>query len=272
MRTLPVAMALSLATVSTAALAGQTPDEPNLILTIFAGALPGHDLWRVRKQPLVVEGTDTTASPQYDTLDLTRRVGASVALGLQAIYFVRRHVGLELDISYLGVPYHSACTGVLFHTDTLNRNRQVCSNIDGSARGGSAIAFYGGLNLRPWAGRSVNPYVRLGVGLASVTQSSVDVSGAYFRPDGAQRVRSVVIDDHPRRLSASLLAGGGLTVRVGTGYQARIEARDVVVGLSRVDAPANALGQAAVSTWYHHRMVYTLGLDIVLERTRGRRY
>jgi hypothetical protein len=249
----------------------QTPTEPTIVLTIYAGAITGHGLWSVPRQPLVVEGTEGAPIPEFDTLDLRRNVSAGLTLGLRGAYFIRRHLGIELDISYLDNSYDDVCVGT-YVANADDRNEQVCGDIDGRHSSGSIIAAFGGFNLRAWGDRNVSPFVRAAIGVANITRSSVDVSGTYVRSDGAIRDRAVIVDTDPRRLSPAFLIGAGISSRFARGYQVRLDVRDVIVGLDEVDGPADIQGRAPVSTRYHHRFVLTLGLDIVLEKRRGRRY
>lgn len=79
-------------------------------------------------------------------------------------------------------------------------------------------------------------------------------------------------DPSPKRTAFTAVAAGGLTMPLFTGYQFRLELQDRLVSLAHVDGPANAIAVAPTSNKLFQRFVLLLGLDIVLEQKRGRRY
>ena len=57
------------------------------------------------------------------------------------------------------------------------------------------------------------------------------------------------------------------------GYQVRLEMRDVISSFERVTGQADPTTLIApTEIKYYHHLALTLGLDVVLERQRGRRY
>lgn len=259
----PLALACALSTPAGA----QTGSESNLVLTIFGGTVTGHTLWTVAKQPLTVLNTT-----QYDTLALSRSVGSSLVLGVAATYFLSPHVGLHFEMSYLGLPAESGCAGVYYNPDAENKNQQICDDIQAQPSNGGAIAIFGGVTLRAASRRVFSPYVRGSIGIVNQSGSTIDVAGAFADSAGNAFVRQVIADLTPRRTSLMLGAAGGFTMRLGPGYQFRLELRDVAVSLDRLTGPANALGVGPVAARSYHHIGLTLGLDVVLERKRGRRY
>jgi hypothetical protein len=99
----------------------------------------------------------------------------------------------------------------------------------------------------------------------------VEVVGVYTDASGPHE-RQIISD--PKRRSRAPMFGvaAGFTTPIGTGYQFRLEARDMITSLSRVAGPANNLAISPVATRYYHHFALVLGLDVVLERKRGRRY
>src|SRR5207247_4595480 len=79
----------------------QTHEQPTIVLTIFGGYTTGHDLWVVGKQPLQVIGTNPA---EYDTLRLSHEIGPSIIAGVAATYFPSAHLGLHVELSYIGLP------------------------------------------------------------------------------------------------------------------------------------------------------------------------
>jgi hypothetical protein len=258
-----------------APLAAQTPDQPNLTLTLFAGAVTGHSLWNVPRQPLcVLTGgpPNFSCDPTSDTLRLTREVSSSIVAGASATYFRGPHVGLQGEIYYLGLPFQDSCSPLgPYQTDSDNKNQQLCDNISSATPSIGAIAVFAGVIVRASGMHAISPYVRAGGGVVLYSGGTKQVSG-NFQQGGNIYSRAVIEDDHPKTTSVSLQVGTGMTARVGPGYQFRFELRDAIVPLQRVTGPADQLGIAPATTRLYHHFALTLGLDVVLERKRGRRY
>jgi len=272
MRSVSLVMLVLTGTLTVPA-AAQTGSESNLVLTIFGGTVTGHSLWTVGKQTLTVLGNPT----KYDTLDVSRSITSSLVLGAAATYFFSPHVGVHLEMSYLGLPIESRCTGVFFHPDSsafadLHRNEQVCSDIQAQQADGGAIAIFGGVTVRAASRRTLSPYVRGNFGIVNESRSTIDVAGAFIDSDGLLKVRQVIADQNPRHTSVMFGAAVGLTSPLGPGYQFRFELRDAIVSLDRLAGPANSLGVGPITSKAYHHISLTLGLDVVLERKRGRRY
>jgi hypothetical protein len=260
--------------------AAQTPSQPQLILTIFAGASTGNSLWDVERQPFCVlqgSGSVQSCTAAHDTLRLTRDVSSSLIAGAGATYFPGPHVGYTLEVFYLGLPLDDNCTGVFFNTDPQadpvygSRNAQLCDNITRAALSTSAIAFFGGVTLRAAASRVVSPYVRGGLGVVTYTAGTIELSGVYV-DGGNLQGRSVYLDEHPKQSAFSGQVAGGFTLRLGPGYQFRFELRDAIVPLQRVTGPSDDFLVPAKQTKIYHHVALTFGLDVVLEKSRGRRY
>ena len=268
MRAFPSVTAFLLLAAS-GALGAQRPDQPTLVLTIFGGATTGNDLWTVAQQPLcVLEGTGCSAND--DTLRLVRKVNSSLVLGLSAEYYPRAAVGLYGEIVYLGLGLDDTCSAPAFRDQ---RNADLCANVSAAAGTGSGIAFLAGATVRPPRAASVTPYVRLGGGVLGYGTSTVEVAGTYVESGLGPRTREVIRGPKGGSATPVVLAAMGLTAGSGSGYRLRVEARDVYTGFRTVTAPANRQGLGATSeTRFFHFVGLIIGLDIVLEQKRGRRY
>jgi hypothetical protein len=271
MRFFPFA-SLALSGALAAPTAAQTASQPNMVLTILAGVVTGHDLWIIDKQPLCLLGAGGACSGNYDTLRLSRSISPSLALGAAATYFPWPHVGFHAEVSYLGLPMDDGCIGpVTYQPDADNRAQQMCDNLGGQAGSGGAISLFVGVTLRAATRRAFSPYVRGSVGMVNLSRSTVEVIGAYVDGTGPQE-RQVIFDQSPRRRTPMFGAAAGFTSPLGTGYQFRLEVRDVMTSLERVTGPANDLAISPVATSFYHHFALILGFDVVLERKRGRRY
>ncbi len=258
----PLALAAAVGTA-----AAQTGPEANLVLTIFGGTVTGHELWTVAKQPFTVLNTTT-----YDTLELSRSIVSSLVLGVAGTYFISPHVGLHAELSYLGLPVDSHCRGLFYNPDGENKNEQLCDNIEAQATEGGAIAIFGGATLRAASRGTFSPYLQGSLGIVNMAHSAIEMGGAYVDGGGAVFVRQLIDDPKPRRTSLMLGASAGFTSPLGPGYQFRLEIRDVVTSLDRLVGPANSLGVGPRAARSYHHFALTLGLGVVLERKRGRRY
>jgi len=251
--------------------AAQTGSQNNLVLTILGGAVTGHDLWVIDKQPLCVIGGGGACSTNYDTLRLSRVIGSSLALGVAATYFPWPHLGVHAEVSYLGLPSDASCSGLFYNADAENKNQQLCDDIQSQAGAGGAISVFAGVVLRASTRRTLSPYLRGSVGIVNQARSTTALNGAFA--DGAGfHERQVIADPSPGRNSVMLGVAAGFTSPLGPGYQFRFEVRDAIVSLERLTGPVNGLGVGPVATRSYHHFALTLGLDVVLERKRGRRY
>ncbi len=252
--------------------AAQTNPQPTIALTIFAGYGTGHDLWVVGKQPLQVINSNPA---EYDTLRLSQAIAPSIIAGAAATYFPSPHVGLHAELSYLGLPVDGGCTGpAVYRPDSDNKNQQTCDDIQARSSDGGSIAIFAGATFRAASRGSVSPYARLNLGIVSQSRSTIEMSGGFVASGGVG-IREVVSDPKPRRAKMLLGAAVGFTRPISPGYQFRWEVRDLLIPMNRLTGPAvPGAGQIVgpmASRLYHH-LSLILGLDVVLERKRGRRY
>lgn len=268
----PFASVLFALSLAARAAAAQTGSQPSLVLTIFAGAATGHSLWSIPRQPYCLPVASCAPTDPHDTLRLSRDVGSSLIAGAGATYFRGPHLGFTFEVFYLGMPLDDGCTGLFYNPDPEVRNQQLCDNIASASLSTSAIAFFGGLVLRAAPTRAISPYVRAGAGLLSYSTGTVDMSGVFQNSSGAVQSRAVIIDDEPKKGALTVQAAAGFTAQLGPGYQFRFELRDVLSPLEHVTGPANDLGQVSTVTRVQHRVALALGLDVILEKKRGRRY
>ena len=255
------------------AAAAQTGPQPTLVLTIFAGVVTGHSLWRVNGQPYEVRGAAPTFAPSglYDTLNISRTVGSSLAGGMSATMFPSSNFGFQAEVAYLGLPLENGCVGTFYNSDAEQKNQQLCNNVSATSVSGSALGVFLGVLFRGAPRGSLSPYLRAGGGLTFISRSTIAMEGEFVSGGGTYS-KAIVVDPKPRETSPSLLFGVGLTTTLGPGYQFRLEVRDVLASQTRLDAPVNGLGIGPSSTKMYHHVGLTMGLDVVLERKRGRRY
>jgi hypothetical protein len=80
-------------------------------------------------------------------------------------------------------------------------------------------------------------------------------------------------DDHPASVSPTGALAAGITAFVGRSYQLRFEVKDNMVSLEHVTGTVPFTPAVPTSERkLHHVFSMTLGLEVVLEKKRGRRY
>jgi len=255
-----------------------TGSQANLILSLFGGVAAGHSLWAVGQQPLCVFGPQvggvfTCIPNRYDTLSLTRAVTSSIVAGAAATYFPSPHLGYTLELYYLGQSYDDTCHGLYFDSTDANQvNAQACGSVTGSEPSSGAIGLIGGVMYRLSPTATVSPYVRGGFGILAYSGGTIAMAGDFVE-DTAIYNRPIYVDDNPKTTSLAFQAAAGLTVRTSPGYQLRFEVRDAIAELSYVTGPSpgDKLVPPTATKWFHN-VVLTVGLDVVLEQKRGRRY
>lgn len=257
--------------------AAQTPSRPNLVLSIVGGVATGTTLWTINRQPLDVLCTPSQ-SCGIDTLRLVRDLSPGVIAGVTATYFRNPSVGFTLDVFFVEFPLDDTCEGIFYNPDSGGdpvfgtRNNQVCNDITSASPSTSAISAMGGVVLRAAGGKSISPFFRGSMGIVGYSSGTVTMSGVFVENQSI-RTRSVLIDDKPKTLRLGAQAAVGITARLSPSYQFRFELRDVIAPMQEVadSAPLNTL-RPPKSTVLLHRFALILGLDVVLEKSRGRRY
>jgi hypothetical protein len=273
MRTFLVGVMLALPATT---LLGQSRGEPNLILTIYGGASSGHALWDIPRQTLLYH---SSSSNPPDTVALSRRVNSSIVAGVVATLFQSTHFGSSLEVAFRTLSFDDSCGPVApfqvqGRPDSLTRQNEVlCNNINASANSGSVLSLVLGGTVRAASRGSISPYIRGAVAVSNNTLSTVAL--AEVQPRDSTRFpesRAIIVDDSPRRYSVGLQAGAGITAALGPGYRFRLEVRDDMISFERNDGAVNAIGIGERSTKFFHHIGLVLGLDIILEQKRVRRY
>jgi len=246
--------------------AAQTGPQTNLVLTLAAGVVHGDNPWAIQRQPFCPVFSGGSCAPGYDTLRLAREMASSLALRFAFGYFPGPTVGFQGEVAYLGLPLHDACA--VLNASPTTQTAQICGDIAGLSQSTGAISFSGSVVVRTTPRSLFSPYASVGVGLVAFDHSTIEMAGS----DSAGTSYQVVADNSPRRVAPSLQLAAGLTARLSGAYHFRLEARDVLAAFDRVTGPTGAsLVPPTDTRWFHH-LALTMGVDIVLEQKRGRRY
>ena len=240
-----------------------TGDQARLVFTVSAGAVTGKQLWSTASQPVHF-------TMPADTLDLSRRIRSTLAIGFGGAYFPGTNFGLTLEGFLLGLGFEDSCRHVF--SSGSSSVSAVCSSIQGTSRAATAVALTAGTIFRINSRKPLSPYGRVNAGLVFSNQSSVRMTGQYQTATGPADL-VVYADEKSSRVDPGLALGLGVTAAISKGYNLRWEIRDNIVGIHRVTAATSQAGIAApIERSFKHLFSVTLGFDVVLERRRGRRY
>jgi hypothetical protein len=260
-----VAIAVACLTTLCPPLAAQrTRDRPTLIFTVSGAYLDGVGLWAVADQPV----TDNDIVPLTDHFALSRAVKPTIGGGFSGTYYSGKHLGITAEAFLLGLGYDDTCALVAPEQSALNVQR--CSSINDRERSAAAVAVSGGFVYRIASDEFISPFVRASAGFLVNNQSPLLVVGETS--NGAELV---IYDDNNTgtRLRPAFALGVGTTIAAGKGYQIRWEIRDNIVGIQAVTGPIAGRGEVPPhETRYKHIFSLNVGLDVILERQRGRRY
>jgi hypothetical protein len=269
MRVREHAAAVALLATLGAPLAAQgTRDRPTLIFTVSGAYLDGIGLWSV-SQP--VPDISDGENPLVDNFLVTRSVKRAIGAGFSGTYYRGTHLGLTAEAFLLGLGYDDTCR--LQDPAQSVRNVRRCSSIENKERSAAAVATSVGAIYRVASDEFISPFVRVSAGVLINNQSPLLLIGEDVTPAGTAEL--IIFDDANKgtRLRPAFGLGVGTTVAAGKGYQVRWEIRDNIVGIQRVTGPSDARGQVPPhETAYKHIFSLTVGLDVILERQRGRRY
>ena len=260
-----VAAALLAAHASPAA-AQRTGDRARLVFTVSGGYIQGRGLWTVPSQPVqeIVTGGGT---PVTDNFRLNRSIKGTLGAGFSGIYFPGENVGLTADFLLLGLGYDDGCQ--LLAPAQSTRNAQVCRDIDEQEKSAAAVTVSAGGVFRFFSREFISPFARVNAGLLFSNQSSVLTQGV----SNSGVLLTIFEDEKRSRVSPSLALGVGATMQIGRSYHLRWEVRDNIVGIETVTGPTDAPRfEPPHERVYKHLFSFLVGIDVVLERSRGRRY
>ncbi len=239
-----------------------TKSQANLVFGVAGSLTSGSDLWSISGQP-----AGSNIPP--DTVNLTRRISSGLGLMFYGQYFPGKTLGLTGEVFFMGTGYEDSCE--LAFAGGSSTVSAACANSDGQSNGTSTVLATVGGVARAWSRKTVSPYIKLAGGLAVINRSSVSFAGATGM---GGTVFEFLGDSNPSELSFAAVGAVGFTAQTSRGgYQIRMELRDNYVAYDAVTGPAAVAGQEPpTQRRYRHLWSFVLGFDVVLERSRGRRY
>lgn len=251
-----------IALVATPAAAQKTGDQATLVFTVSGGYIQGKRLWTVEQQP-IQDGAFT------DFYNLNRNIKSTLAASMSATYYPGTHVGLTAEAYLVGMGYDDGCS-IAAPAQSL-RSTEVCRDIDKQDKSAAAVAISTGGIFRIAPREFISPFVRASAGLLLTNQSSVLTEG--ISPSNGGSLLVVYDDEGRTRIRPAFALGIGTTFALNRGYYLRWEVRDNFVGVVKVTGPTDAPRFIPPhETVYKHLFSVHIGLDVVLEKKRGRRY
>ena len=241
----------------------QTHDEARATVGVAIGYIGGSNLWTVKNQSIInLDGENAL-------LDLHRRLGSNLTMSAQGAYFASAHLGYTAEFTYIGLGTEDGCkfvsgNGVLPAQD-------ACTALNGTDRPASAVSLMGGVIWRPFSRAAYQPYLRGLIGAAVVPRSTVAMSSTF----GLQEEDRLEIytENNSRMVRPSGAVGFGLATAPNAGYQLTIEGRatGAVIPVVTGTTPNQGLVPPSAERFKVFPS-FMVGLNIVLERRRGRRY
>lgn len=260
-------LALLLLVMPVAGLQAQaTGDQARLVFSFYGGSVPGRSLWEVNGQPLVDDVLGVT-----DALRLTRQLGSTWTGGLGVTYFKGANIGLTADLAVIATKLVDNCA-MLTNSGSLI-NPEVCNSINGSNGSRLSTAFSVGGIFRVASRQAISPYLRAQGGAFLISQSTTAMTGFFIGDDQQPRFIDIYPQDGNSSIRPQVSVGVGVTIPFAKAYQFRLEGRSTTYGIPVVaGATARQFIIPPTETKYVTQVSILLGVDLVLERKRGRRY
>lgn len=254
------AVAALLVSPSTAALAQKTGDQSRIIFTISGAYIGGKGLWSVPNQPV-------QDPPLVDTFALNRNIQSTFGAGFSGAYFPGANIGITGDFMLLGLGYDDSCQ--IVNSPESLRNLEVCDDIEEQDKSAAAVTVSAGVNYRFSSRDFISPFARANVGLLFSNQSSILMQGVTN--DGV--LLTIYEDEKRESVTPAFALGVGATMQISRGYHLRWEVRDNIVGIDAVTGPTSQPRFVPPhERVYKHMFSVLIGVDVILERDRGRRY
>ena len=133
----------------------------------------------------------------------------------------------------------------------------------------AAVTFGVGANFRFAPRDFVSPFVRVNAGVLISNQSSILMQGVTN--DGV--LLTIYEDEKRESVTPAFALGVGASMQISRGYHLRWEVRDNIVGIDAVTGPTTAPRFVPPHEQvFKHMFSVLIGIDVILERDRGRRY
>lgn len=260
----PLLLTLLLALTALPAAAQRRGDQARLSFGVGFGYSGATSIWRV-------DGQELNYNFARDTATFTRDVRPSIGVVFSGVYYPNEHWGYAAEAHLIGLGYEDGCT--LRSNSGSTQLAQICDDINGQSSQATTVAGTLGVLYRPFPWSEVQPYLRANAGLLVSQQSSIRMRGTFVNPDTQEVDYYVFQDKHPASVSPTGALAIGLTAFIARSYQLRWEVKDNIVSLEHVTGTVLFPSDEPTSERrIHHVLSMTIGLEVVLEKKRGRRY
>lgn len=251
----------------------QTSDVSKMFISLFFGVVSGRDFWSIDGQR--VARLDAFLDEfAVDTMRIGRRTRPGFAIGVSGTLFKTPHLGISGEFSYQWLQTEDDCQITFLEppsatapSATADFNTSFCTSINQRSDIAANANVAVGLLYRIAPGGRTSPYFRVMAGISDRAGTSADISGTFNRLD-----RPIVIAPGSASIRPAFGGAIGLTVPGSSGYNFTLEFRDQLYLRDIVQGPADALANAPISKEWTHNFALLAGIDIVLEKRRGRRY
>ena len=263
MRACVLVACLTLAAALPAA-AQKTGDESRLVFSLTGGYATGNDLWQVPAQSLTLDGLT-------DVLALERQMTGTWTAGLGVIYFPGEHFGWVGDAQLVDTRISDSCQ--LLSNSGSDKNQQTCASINGASNSSMSVAVSAGAVLRTASRSSVSPYVRLQGGGFFGNLNTTAMQGTFTNENNELVIVPIYPGNSSSSFSPQITFGAGVTIPVANAYHLRLEGRGMTYSVKTITGATGAFGtEPNTGTKWITQFSISAGIDLVLERKRGRRY
>lgn len=241
-----------------------THDEARLVFSLGVGYNFGQSLWSVTGQPYFLGNA-------ADTFNIRRRLREALNIYFTATYFRSGMLGFNAEGAVVGIGTTTSCTDAAVSGSP--NTTFVCNALNGTDRGGAAVLASVGPVLRFLPRAAISPFLQANagvvIGAASTVATEVFVPDINFGSDLIQ----IYSDSHGGRIAPGFSLGGGFVGQISPGWALRLEARDNIVSVREVLGPTVRDGEEPASRRaFKHLPSISIGIGVILERKRGRRY
>jgi hypothetical protein len=258
-----VVVGLLLASRTATAAAQGTGDQARLVFSISGAFIGSKGLWNVPDQRVAIDEFPTH-------LAISRSTTSTFGASLGSTYYPKGAWGLTAEAFLLGLGYDDACR-VTGPSEVSLRVMEVCEDITQQEKSAAAASLAVGTVLRLASREFISPFLRAGVGVLFTNQSSILTQGVSISNGGALLI--IYVDDARSRVRPTFQLGVGATMVLSRGYHLRWEVRDNIVGVEEITSSVQNIGSIPPhETNLEHVWSVQIGLDVILERQRGRRY
>ena len=263
-RSLPTLLTCIL-TLAGSAAAQRRADQARLSFGIGFGYNGQTSMWKI-------DGQELLDNFSRDTVTVTRDVRSTIGIAFVGVYYPNNHWGISGEAHLIGLGFVDGCT--LRSNSGSLRNQEVCTTLQGQESPGTTVAATVGGIYRPFPWAEVQPYLRVNAGLLVSQQSAIRMRATIVNDSGQLVDVYVFQDPHPASITPTMAIGGGMTAFVSRSYQVRFEMKDNIVSLEHVTGtvPPALLATPTSERKLHHVFTLTIGMEVVLEKKRGRRY